>query len=76
MIQQVLGKIFGTKNDREKKRLWPKVEEINSIWEKLKDIPDAELPKKTEDFIKRIKDGESLGNLPKARGEKMDCTRI
>ncbi len=67
MLQQVLGKIFGTKNDREKKRLWPKVEEINSIWEKLKDIPDTELPKKTEDFIKRIKDGESLDDiLPEA----------
>jgi len=67
MLTQILGKIFGTKNEREMKRFWPKVEEINTIWEKLKDLPDAELPKKSEDFVRRIKDGENLDDiLPEA----------
>ncbi len=78
MLEQILGKIFGTKTDREMKRLWPKVEEINTIWEKIKDLPDAELPKKTEDFIKRISDGETLDSiLPEAFAlVKESCRRL
>lgn len=78
MFTQILGKIFGTKKEREMKRLWPKVEEINSIWEKLKDLSDADLPKKTEGFIKRIQDGESLNDiLPEAFAlVKEACRRL
>lgn len=78
MLSQILGKIFGTKNEREMKRVWPKVEEINLIWEKLKDIPVADLPKKSEDFIARIKDGESLDEiLPEAFAlVKETCRRL
>ena len=32
MLQRMLGKIFGTKTERELKRLWPEVDEINSIY--------------------------------------------
>ena len=78
MFSQILGKIFGTKNEREMKRLWPKVEEINSIWEKMKDLSDAELPKKTEDFLARYKDGEILDQiLPEAFAlVKETCRRL
>jgi preprotein translocase subunit SecA len=60
MLQQFLGKIFGTKVERELKSLWPVVDEINSIYETLK---DADLLKHTEDFKKRIKDGEALDSI-------------
>lgn len=54
---KVLTKIFGTKTERELKNLWPAVEEINAIYEKLQGV---DLIKQTEDFKKRISDGESL----------------
>lgn len=60
MLQQFLGKIFGTKVERELKSLWPIVDQINSFYENLK---DADLLKHTEDFKKRIKDGEDLDSI-------------
>ncbi|MCX7784886.1 MAG: preprotein translocase subunit SecA [candidate division WOR-3 bacterium] len=78
MLAKILSKILGTKNERELKRLWLKVAEINEVWEKLKDLPDTELPKKTEDFIARIQDGESLDDiLPEAFAlVKETCRRL
>ncbi|KPJ73011.1 preprotein translocase subunit SecA [candidate division TA06 bacterium DG_78] len=75
MLQKVLGKVFGTKTERELKNLWPKVEEINEIYEKLK---DADLLKITEDFKKRIGQGESLEDiLPEAfAAVKEACRRL
>lgn len=64
MLQRILSKIFGTKTERELKRLWPVVEEINQFYEKFKGI---DLLKTTEDFKKRIVQGESLSEiLPEA----------
>ncbi len=54
----ILKKIFGTKQEREIKRLSPYVEEINKVYEKLHGLKDEELIKKTEDFVKRLKEGE------------------
>ncbi|UCG91231.1 MAG: preprotein translocase subunit SecA [candidate division WOR-3 bacterium] len=75
MLQKMLGKIFGTKTERELKNLWPRIEEINSIYEKLK---DADLLKHTEDFKKRISEGESLDEiLPEAFAVvKEACRRL
>ena len=76
MLEAVLGRIFGTKNEREVKRLWAHVEEINAAFESLKGVTAAELPKKTEDLIARVKDGEPLDDLvPEAFAlVKMACT--
>ena len=71
----MLGKIFGTKTERELKSLWPKVDEINSIYDKLK---GADLTKNTDDFKKRIKDGEPLDDImPEAFAVvKETCRRL
>jgi len=60
---EVLRKLIPSKSDREVRRLWLKVEEINQVWETYKELADADLPKKTEEFIARIKDGETLDDL-------------
>ncbi len=60
MLQQFLGKIFGTKTERELKDLWPIVDQINAFYEGFKDV---DLVKKTEEFKKRIEDGESLDDI-------------
>jgi preprotein translocase subunit SecA len=58
-----LRKLIPSKSDREVKRLWLKVDEINQVWESYKELADTDLPKKTEEFIARIKDGEPLDDL-------------
>jgi len=55
--------IIPSKSDREVKRLWLRVAEINEVWESYKNLADPELPKKTEEFVARIREGETLDDL-------------
>lgn len=55
--------IIPSKSDREVKRLWLRVSEINEVWESYKKMADAELPKKTEEFVGRIREGETLDDI-------------
>ncbi len=59
----VLQKIFGTKNERELKRLWPIVDKINSLEPEISRLSDSELAAKTEEFRRRLEKGESLDDL-------------
>jgi preprotein translocase subunit SecA len=60
MFQKALTKIFGSQTERELKKLWPTVDEINTLYEKLSGV---DLLKQTEDFKKRISQGESLDDI-------------
>ncbi len=63
MISFLLKKIFGTKNERELKRMWPIVERVNAFEPEIKKLTDAELRAKTDEFRKRRSAGESLEEL-------------
>ena len=63
MIGTVLTKIFGTKADRELKRLWPKVEAINALEPAYQSLSDTDLRKKTDEFKGRLAKGETLDDL-------------
>ncbi|MEO0132396.1 MAG: preprotein translocase subunit SecA [candidate division WOR-3 bacterium] len=78
MFLQILKKIFGTKHEREMKRLWPIVHRINEIAEQYKSLADEDFPKKTEEFYRRYQDGESLDSiLPEAYAlVKETCRRL
>ncbi len=54
MFSTLLKKIFGDKNTRVLKELWPIVNKINEEHEKLKDLTDDELRAKTTSFKERI----------------------
>ncbi|MBV9183550.1 MAG: hypothetical protein JO356_19780, partial [Acidobacteria bacterium] len=56
MINTLLGKIFGTKNEREIKRLMPRVARINALEKEIEKLSDDELRAKTEQFRKRIEE--------------------
>ncbi len=56
MIGKVITKIFGSKHDRDVKRMRPIVARINEIYETLNDLSDEELRQKTDQFKKRIED--------------------
>ena len=62
MINALVAKVFGTKNEREVKRLMPQVEAINALEPAMKKMSDAELRAKTDEFRQRIQ--ERLAKSP------------
>ena len=63
MITNSIKKIFGTRNDRELKRMGKVVVKINAHEEALKGLTDEELAGKTAVFKARLADGASLDEL-------------
>ena len=55
MVMKTVKKIFGSKSDRDIKRIKPVVEEINEIYETLRDKPDDWFPGRTEEFKAEFK---------------------
>ncbi|MEO0026478.1 MAG: preprotein translocase subunit SecA, partial [candidate division WOR-3 bacterium] len=74
----LLKRLVPSKSEREVRRLREKVAEINAIYETYKTLADSDLPKKTEEFIARVRDGESLDSiLPEAFAlVKEACRRL
>jgi preprotein translocase subunit SecA len=73
LINRLLGKVFGTKNERVIKALRPDVEAINALEPEMQKLSDAELRAKTDEFRKRIQErlnqlGGSNGNPPTGSG--------
>src|SRR3990167_823707 len=67
MLGAVLKKIFGSKNERELKRIQPIVDRINSLEPGIKRLTDAELAAFTAKFKERLSMGETLDDvLPEA----------
>lgn len=59
----LLQLIFGTKNDREVKRMKKTVEKINALEPEYEKLSDEQLRGKTEEFKKRIAEGETLDDI-------------
>jgi preprotein translocase subunit SecA len=67
MIGNILKKLFGTKNDREVKRIRKQVEIINSFEVEIQKLSDEELKAKTVEFKEKLNSGKSLDDiLPEA----------
>ncbi len=63
MIFNFLTKVFGSKNERELKRLLPRVEQINALEPEIQAMSDAELQSQTSRFKERYENGESVDDL-------------
>ncbi|HKJ64917.1 MAG TPA: preprotein translocase subunit SecA, partial [Desulfopila sp.] len=63
MIGKVLTKVFGSKNERELKKLQPVVDQINQLEETVSALDDQALAAKTVDFKERHAAGETLDEL-------------
>ncbi|OTG83245.1 preprotein translocase subunit SecA [Acinetobacter sp. ANC 4558] len=63
MLASLIGGIFGTKNERELKRMRKIVEKINALEPTISALNDADLSAKTEEFKQRHQNGESLDKL-------------
>lgn len=67
MIQNILRVVFGSKFERDLKKLIPIVRQINSLEESIKGMDDSTLSSQTKKFKERIVQGESLDSiLPEA----------
>jgi preprotein translocase subunit SecA len=63
MLDPILAKIFGTKNEREIKAMRPLIAAINDLEPQTQQLSDAELAQKTVDFKQRADNGEPLDDL-------------
>ncbi|MBU1677861.1 MAG: preprotein translocase subunit SecA, partial [Bacteroidetes bacterium] len=57
MLTGIFKKLFGDRNERAMKDLWPIVDWVNAEYEKLKDLTDDELKGKTQEFKNIIQSG-------------------
>ena len=55
MVMNVIEKVFGSKSDRDVKKLRPIVDEINDIYETLRDKPDEWFPNRTAELKTELK---------------------
>ena len=58
-----ISKIFGSYSEREVKRIRPLVDKINGLRDTMAALSDEELRAKTDEYKKRLQDGETLDDL-------------
>ena len=63
MIAAILRTVFGTKHERDVKRMRPAVGQINALEPEMQRLDDAGLAAKTDELRKRVADGEELDDL-------------
>ncbi|HTG00545.1 MAG TPA: preprotein translocase subunit SecA, partial [Nitrospirota bacterium] len=63
MISGVLKKVFGTANERELKRIQKQVDQINEFEASVSRLSDADLRGKTDEFKKRLENGDQLDDI-------------
>ncbi|MFZ1955218.1 MAG: preprotein translocase subunit SecA [Desulfobacterales bacterium] len=63
MLASFLTKVFGSKNERELKKLQPVIEQINALETDLRALSDDQLKGHTAKFKERLQNGEPLDDL-------------
>ena len=80
MINALVAKVFGTKNEREIKRLMPRVAAINTFEPAMRKLSDEQLRAKTDEFRQQIQ--ERLTQIPdepdadQDRRKELDTERL
>ncbi|MBQ4316222.1 MAG: preprotein translocase subunit SecA, partial [Oscillospiraceae bacterium] len=59
----VISKLFGTKSEREIKKLLPLVDKTEALADEFSALSDSELSAKTTEFKSRLENGEELDSL-------------
>ena len=76
MIDHLLKKLIGSKNDRELKRLWGKVQAINVLEPELSALSDEDLKAKTPYLKEKLANGATLEDiLPEAFAVAREASR-
>ncbi len=75
-IMGFINKLFGTKNERELKRLVTRVDEINALEPSIAALSDEQLQHKTIEFKERLANGRTLDDiLPEAFATIREASR-
>jgi preprotein translocase subunit SecA len=76
MLTAIIRSVFGTKHERDVKRMRPVIEAINAIEPGMQALSDAALRGKTEEFRKRLTEDEELDALlPEAFAAAREAAR-
>ncbi|MFO7709201.1 MAG: preprotein translocase subunit SecA [Desulfobacterales bacterium] len=76
MVMSFLTKVFGSKNERDLKKMQPAVERINALEPAAEAMTDAELRSQTGRFKERVERGEPLDDLlPEAFAAVREASR-
>ena len=59
----LMTKLFGTYSDRELKAIYPLVDKVEALEDEYRELTDAQLRAKTDEFKERYAQGESLDDL-------------
>jgi preprotein translocase subunit SecA len=70
MFTDIITKIFGSKHERDIKKIIPVIDQINQHFEEYKNLSDEQLQKKTEEFKQRIAEGLSGYDLDELSKEE------
>tara|TARA_R110000850_G_scaffold161207_1_gene285630 strand:+ start:19784 stop:22483 length:2700 start_codon:yes stop_codon:yes gene_type:complete len=60
---KLIKKLLGSKNDREIKKMWKTVRQVNAFEPILVELTDDQIKAKTTEFRQRVSEGESLDQL-------------
>lgn len=63
MVGKLITNIFGTKHDRDIKKIKPLMEQINNYSNEYEKLSDEQLTNKTQEFKERLKNDETLDDL-------------
>ncbi len=64
---KILGAVFGSKQERDIRKIKPILEQVNGLGPQMRELSDEKLKAKTDEFRQRIQNGESLDDiLPEA----------
>ena len=76
MFHKIVAKIFGTKNERELKRIQPRIGEINALEPEMQKLSDEQLRAKTEEFRARIAEYLKPYDEEVERAEEQDADEV
>ena len=60
MIWKFLTRIFGSRQQRDLRRYWPRADVVNDEFAKLESLSDDDLRGKTDEFRRRLEEGETV----------------
>jgi len=73
---KVIDKIFGTRSEREVKRVLPLADKVDGLRSQMQALSDEDLKNKTAEFKKRLGEGETLDDLlPEAYATVREAAR-
>ncbi|KIX14172.1 preprotein translocase subunit SecA [Dethiosulfatarculus sandiegensis] len=76
MLGKILTKVFGSKNERELKTIWPLVDQINQLEPTISALSDQDLKGQTDKLKQRLAQGETLDDiLPEAFATVREAAR-